>query len=324
MNSAQRTLALTIGVLSIGACSNRKQTAEDVLAEDSTLALEVMSAKADSVSFQDDSTPAEVASTPIESTPVESNPVTSGPVTSSSVTSNSVSANAVPAQRKPQLHVQSEPLVASRRSSARSTRRVHRSVPSRQATRVSSAPVTRTPSPRVVAATPLRSSALLPAGTELALVSDQRICSSMSRVGDTFAARVATDVVGPVGVVIPKGTLALAQIASTRKNLGVDMKSIAVAGHSYTFVSDVTHTDVERVRRKSSVKKSGIAAGAGIGAVAGGVIGGNPATTVLGAAAGGLAGAVASRHPATEDQCVPEGGRIDVKLTEPLKVVISE
>jgi uncharacterized protein YcfJ len=146
----------------------------------------------------------------------------------------------------------------------------------------------------------------------------------MSRVGDTFATRLAADVVGPIGVVIPKGSLALAQISSIRKNLNVDMTSIAIAGRSYTFASDVTHTDVERVRRKSSVSKSKTAAGAGIGAVAGGVIGGNPATTVLGAAAGGLAGAVMTRRPASEDQCVPAGGRIDVKLTEPLKVALTE
>jgi len=146
----------------------------------------------------------------------------------------------------------------------------------------------------------------------------------MSRVGDTFATRTATDIVGPIGVVIPKGTPALAQIASTKNDLDVDMMSIAVDGRSYAVASDVTHTDLERVRRKSSVKKSGVAAGAGIGAVAGGVIGGNPATTVLGAAAGGLAGAVATRRPAYQDQCVPEGGRIDVKLTEPLRVSLTD
>ena len=146
----------------------------------------------------------------------------------------------------------------------------------------------------------------------------------MSRIGDTFATRIASDVVGPIGVVIPKGTPALAQIGSINRDLDVDMKSISVASHTYTVASDVTHTDVERVRRKSTANKGRIAAGAGIGAVAGGILGGNPATTVLGAAAGGLAGAATTRRSPREDLCVPEGGRIDIKLTEPLKVVLSE
>jgi uncharacterized protein YcfJ len=164
---------------------------------------------------------------------------------------------------------------------------------------------------------------MLPAGTELSLVADQRVCSSMSRVGDTFSTRIANDIVGPIGVVIPKGTVALAQIASTKNNLDVDMKSISFAGHTYAVASDVTYTELEKVRRKSSVSKGKIAAGAGIGAVAGGVIGGNPATSVLGAAAGGLAGAAISRPRVHQDQCVPDGGRIDIKLNEPLTLALS-
>ena len=146
----------------------------------------------------------------------------------------------------------------------------------------------------------------------------------MSRVGDTFATRIANDVVGPIGVVIPKGTIALAQISSNSKNLDVDMKSISFSGHTYLLTSDVTYTELEKVRRKSSVSKSKVAGGAAIGAVAGGVLGGNPATTVLGAAAGGLAGAAIGRPRVSQDQCVPDGGRIQIKLTEPLKVALSE
>jgi outer membrane lipoprotein SlyB len=146
----------------------------------------------------------------------------------------------------------------------------------------------------------------------------------MSRVGDTFAVNFANDVIGPVGVVIPKGTAATAQVSSVSNKLNVDMQSIVFGGRTYALASDVTYTEVEKVRRKSSANKGRIAAGAGIGAVAGGVIGGNPATTVLGAAAGGLAGAVAGKRPVREDRCVPDGGRIDVRHTEPLKLALTE
>lgn len=308
MSSAFRTIALTIGTLFIAACSSDKQVAEDVLAEDSTLALEVMSARPDSVLVDT----AELA--PSNTTPPNTAPSTS-------------------------VAVNVEPAPIAQPSSPVRTRSVRRAAPPKSTARLVIAPQKKRISrvrasrastssiveePRRAELTPLKSSALLPAGTELSLTADQRICASMSRVGDTFATRTATDVVGPIGVVIPKGTPALAQISSVNRNLDVDLMSIDVQGRSYTFASDVTHTDVERVRRKSSVSKSKVAAGAGIGAVAGGVIGGNPATTVLGAAAGGLAGAVATRRPAMRDECVPEGGRIDVKLTEPLRVSLSD
>jgi outer membrane lipoprotein SlyB len=146
----------------------------------------------------------------------------------------------------------------------------------------------------------------------------------MSRVGDTFTTVLANDLMGPIGVVIPKGTVATAQIAALGKNVNLDMRSLAFAGHTYSIESDVTYTEIERVRRKSPASRNRIAAGAGIGAVAGGVLGGNPATTVLGAAAGGVAGAVTSKRSVRDDACIPEGGRINVRLVDPLKLALTE
>ena len=165
---------------------------------------------------------------------------------------------------------------------------------------------------------------MIPAGTELALNAGQRVCASMSRIGDTVTTVLANDLMGPIGVVIPKGTVATAQIAALGKNLDLDVRSLAFAGRTYSLASDVTYTELERVRRKSPAKRNRIAAGAGIGAVAGGVLGGNPATTVLGAAAGGVAGAVTSKRSVLDDTCIPDGGRITVKLVDPLKLALTE
>ena len=170
----------------------------------------------------------------------------------------------------------------------------------------------------------MKSSALLPAGTELSLISAQRICASMSRPGDRFTARVSEDVVGPIGVVIPKGTSATAQIFSLERTVDLTMQSITLARNTYSFDSDVTYTEIEKVTRKSSKPRTGrVAAGAGIGAVTGGVVGGSPGA-VIGAAGGALAGAVTSRRSTRVDHCVPEGGRITVRLSEPLKLNLSE
>lgn len=334
MKLALRTFALTLGALYIAACSNDKQVTKDVLAEDSTLALEVLSARGDSIAMQEpDTTPPSAADTPV-STPATSIAAT----TPSTDPSTSIALNSVPAQPAPRRRASSSSKLTVRRSTATRAHRIARSIPS---ARRSARPVERstssvqeshaaavvatTPTPtRTVEAAPLKSSALLPAGTQLSLAADQRICASMSRVGDTFATRIANDVVGPIGVVIPKGTIALAQVSSNNKNLDVDMKSISFAGHTYVVTSDVTYTELEKVRRKTSLSKSKVAGGAAIGGVAGAVLGGNPASTALGAAAGGVAGAAIGRPKSYQDQCVPSGGRIDIKLTEPLKVALSE
>ena len=170
----------------------------------------------------------------------------------------------------------------------------------------------------------MKSSATLPAGTELSLASGQRVCASMSNPGDRFIARFSEDLVGPLGVVIPKGTPATAQIFSLEKGVDLRMHSIDFAGQTHSIDSDVTHTDLEKVTRKAPPNKSRVAAGAGIGAVTGGVIGGSVPGAVIGAAGGAIAGAVTSRRSAQVDYCIPEGGKIAVRLTEPLKVTLSE
>jgi hypothetical protein len=170
----------------------------------------------------------------------------------------------------------------------------------------------------------MRSSATIPSGTGFFLTADQRVCASMSNPGDRFAARFSEDVIGPLGVVIPKGTPATAQIFSLERGVDLRMHSIEFDGHTHSIDSDVTHTDVEKVTRKPQPNKSRVAAGAGIGAVTGGVIAGSMPGAVIGAAGGAIAGAVTSRRTAQVDYCIPEGGKIAVRLTEPLKLALSE
>jgi len=296
-----RTLALAIGTCTIAACSKDSKPMADVLAEDSTLALEVMSAHGDSL-IQESDTATTVATTPPDIAP----PAASEPQPKS-------------APKLAESRTETPPIRRTRTQSRRVTvsnvvRRTPRNPVSRAAVEES----------RKSNRTPMRASASIPAGTELSLNAGQRICTSMSRVGDTFTATLADDLVGPIGVVIPKGTVATASIASLGKNLDLDVRSLAFAGHTYSIASDVTYTEVERVKRKSTASRNRIAAGAGIGAVAGGVLGGNPATTVLGAAAGGVAGAVTSKRSVRDDACIPEGGRITVKLVDPLKLALTE
>ena len=145
----------------------------------------------------------------------------------------------------------------------------------------------------------------------------------MSRVGDTFITHIAEDVVGPIGVVIPKGTVATAQISSVKNNFGVDVGSLTIAGHTYSIDSDVTYTEIEKAKRKSRNARP-VLVGTGLGAAVGGVIGRDVKSAVIGAAGGALAGAIASTQVTKSDRCVPVGGRITATLSEPLKIALTD
>jgi len=169
----------------------------------------------------------------------------------------------------------------------------------------------------------MKGSALIPAGQELALTSDQRVCASMSHIGDTFTTHLTQDIVGPVGVVIPKGTVATAQVSSVKKGVGINIESLIIDGQTYQISSDVTHADIEKSRTRSGLSTRTVGAGAGLGGVVGGVIGRDVKSTVIGAAGGAIAGAVAARPTYRSDACIPNGGQIVAQLTTPLRLSIS-
>ena len=309
MNTALRTLALTLGTaVTLTGCADDSRPVGDVLAQDSTLAREVMMANRDSLATVIDTAEAQFEVAAGAPEPVSASPRIETPL-------------AAPVRSAPVIRSTSRRIAAA--SPARARRRSSRPAQSRAA-------ASRTVSERVTARasspaeTRMRSSALIPAGSELVLASGQRVCASMSRVGDEFQVRVAEDVIGPIGVVIPKGTVATAQIASVRKDFNLDIASLTFGGHTYPIGSDATFTEVDKVRTKSGKQAAPVVAGAGLGAAMGGVIGRDVKSAVIGAAGGALAGALASRQTYRTDRCVPEGGRITTTLTEPLKIALTE
>ena len=166
-------------------------------------------------------------------------------------------------------------------------------------------------------------------GSEISLASRQRICTSTNSVGDRFTAQISTPVMGANGTVIPVGATAVVSISSLRKSegsgesieIGLTVESISFEGRTYTVSSETTYAEVDRVRAQSrgdDARK--VATGAAIGAVLGGILGGKTKTAVIGAATGAAAGAVVANRNADYDGCVPEGGRITIKLNEPLTI----
>ncbi|MEO8193077.1 MAG: YMGG-like glycine zipper-containing protein [Gemmatimonadales bacterium] len=170
-------------------------------------------------------------------------------------------------------------------------------------------------------------------GSEIALASGQRICTNTNAVGDRFTAQIAEPVMGANGTVIPVGATALVSISSLHKSersgdnieIGLRVESITFGGRTYQVGSEVTYAQVDRVRaesRSDDIKK--VAAGAAIGAVIGQILGHKTKSTVIGAATGAAAGAVVANRNANYDGCVPSGGRITIRLTEPLTIQATE
>lgn len=172
----------------------------------------------------------------------------------------------------------------------------------------------------------------VPGGSTLQLSAGQRVCTSTSRVGDRFTATVREAVEGTNGARIPAGaTLVLEATQMRRSNnvreravIGFTVVSLIVNGVTYPVVAEVTQVQVEEARSAgegSGMKK--VATGAAIGAIVGQIMGRDTRSTVTGAAAGAVLGAGAAIVTANFDGCVPGGGRVDVRITEPLQVRVA-
>jgi len=127
---------------------------------------------------------------------------------------------------------------------------------------------------------PSRSVGTIATGSEISLYSGQRVCTNTYAVGDRFTASVAESVQGSNGVAIPAGATAVIEVTALKK----------------------------------------VATGAVIGAIAGQIFGHHTKSTVIGAATGAAAGAVVAGATGKYDGCVPNGGRISLKLTQPMQV----
>lgn len=166
-------------------------------------------------------------------------------------------------------------------------------------------------------------------GSEISLFSGQRVCTNTYQIGDRFTANVAESVQGSNGVAIPAGATAVIELTGLKRsenaNDNIEMefavKSIAFNGKTYVVNSTVTSAQVEKVRNgDASNDARKVATGAVIGAIAGQIFGHKTKSTVIGAATGAAAGAVVAGATGKYDGCVPNGGRIAIKLNQAMVV----
>ena len=166
-------------------------------------------------------------------------------------------------------------------------------------------------------------------GSEIALYSGQRVCTNTYAVGDRFTASVAESVQGSNGVSIPAGATAVIELTSLKRSENANdnitmefvVRSIAFNGTTYPVNSEVTAAQVEKVRNgDASNDGRKVATGAVIGAIAGQILGRKTKSTVIGAATGAAAGAVVAGATGKYEGCVPNGGRISLKLNQVMVV----
>lgn len=172
----------------------------------------------------------------------------------------------------------------------------------------------------------------VPAGTHLDLTINQELSSRKNKPGDTFTAKVATDIRDASGNVVIEngatvnGSVVAVKPAPNRRTPGtltVALSTIETNGK--TFPIRATIDSVQTEYRKQNINGRD-AAKVGVGAAAGAVIGQilskNTKGTVIGAVVGGIAGAGVAVETKDLDIVIPDGSVILATVTEPMKVAV--
>jgi hypothetical protein len=162
---------------------------------------------------------------------------------------------------------------------------------------------------------------VLPAGTEIALMTNERIDSREVVEGQTFSAQISEDIRNNEGsVVIPRGSDAslITRRVEGNGDITLDVQSIAVGGRRYR----VSTSDQELENHRDGVganKRTGqfVGTGAVFGAIIGAIAGGGKGAAI-GAVAGAGAGAGAEIMTQGKEVHVPAETVLRFRLDRPL------
>src|SRR3989440_5317546 len=172
----------------------------------------------------------------------------------------------------------------------------------------------------------------LPAGTHIDLTLNDELSSRKNKPGDKFTAKVATDVRDASGTIVidqgstVNGLVVAVKPAPNRRTPGTLTLSVStLETNGKTFPIRATIDSVQTEYRKQPINgrdaaKVGI--GAAAGAVVGQVLSKNTKGTVIGAVVGGIAGAGVAAETKDLDIVIPDGSRVIVTVTDPLKIAI--
>ncbi len=170
----------------------------------------------------------------------------------------------------------------------------------------------------------------VPSGTTLSLRINETLSTRSASSGSTFTATLTEPVVAADGTtLIPAGATVRGQVTEARESgragqqayLKVDFTSIAFDGESYPIRATTVDAEVKLVNRDSNAEKAAkIGGGAAVGAALGQILGKNTKSTVAGAAIGAAAGTAVAMGTAEVDAVIPSGGRVTIRLDNPISV----
>lgn len=222
MNRSLRRKAFPAGIalalMTTVACkSDVTASADDALANDSTLALTVLQATGDSV------------------TPFEGGE------------ESLMTADATTAAGKPRL--EPAPVRATTRSRpARTTSSQPRQRPATNVRNVSTRTTASRPA-NIKPAAPARAWLVIPAGSQFELAAEQRVCSSTAAEGDLFSATVSEPLIRAGGTIIPEGASARGQVVSLDDSkIVMRVQSLLIDGRTYPLDSRISYAQTRKVR----------------------------------------------------------------------------
>ncbi len=179
-----------------------------------------------------------------------------------------------------------------------------------------------TPTPAPVPAPP--EPVIVPAGTTLTIKLGEALGSKLSSTGDSFRARLASDVAVDGNAVIPAGTSVRGKVVSAQP-LG-KLKGGALLEIRLTSITvnetdqSITTSSISRTKKGKGKRTAGMAGGgAAFGAILGGLAGGGKGAAI-GAVAGGGAGTAGAAYTGNDDIVLPVESALSFKLRSPLTV----
>ncbi len=174
--------------------------------------------------------------------------------------------------------------------------------------------------------------ATVAAGATFDVLVDDTISTKTHKPGDIFTAKMAADLRAADGtVLLPAGAELKGEITAVEQStgagkealIGLSFQSVTVGKRTYPIRATVTAAEVESKRTTSDgAQAAKILGGAAAGAILGKVIGKDAKSTIIGAAAGAAAGTAIALGTADYAGVIPKGGKLTLKLEEPIEVVI--
>ncbi|HET9515967.1 MAG TPA: hypothetical protein VFO95_18685 [Gemmatimonadales bacterium] len=172
-----------------------------------------------------------------------------------------------------------------------------------------------------------------PAGAEIVSTTTAEISTRRNKAGETFTANISEAVTDASGrTVIPAGATMTFRIVESKEaeskdkpgTLAILPVSMSTGGKSYDINGEITDLQYELKGRGVTAGDAGkVAAGAAVGAIVGQILTKKTAGTVVGGAIGAAAGTAIAIKSADRDIVIPSGGRIVVKLKDPVTVTTS-